>query len=101
MSLHTTLHRFLDILTIEIEDLENDLIDLIQLAQQRLQRREITNYVFLENRSLLLNELACLKTVVSTLRGLDTSRYVDIKDMVADVEQRIHKHSLDLSLIHI
>lgn len=91
MSLRKELHRFLDILLIEIEDLENDLLDLIQVATERLQRHEITNYVFLENKGLLLNELACLKSLMTALRDLDTSGYADMKQMVADVEERIRK----------
>lgn len=93
MSLQATLHRFLDILLIEIEDLENDLLDLIQVASERFKRHEITNYVFLENKGLLVNELACLKSVMGGLRHLDTSAYADVKDMVADVERRIRTQS--------
>jgi hypothetical protein len=93
MPLRTALNRFLDILIIEIGDLENDLIDLIQLAQDRLQRHEITNYVFLENKGLLLNEMSCLKTLMDALRPLDTSRYSDVKEMMADLQERIRKRA--------
>ena len=89
MTLRQNLHRFLDLLALEIEDLENDVTDLIQAAKDRLARHEITNYVFLENQGLLLNELSCLKTLMSTLRDLDTSGYADLNELVADLERRI------------
>jgi len=89
MPLSTVLHRFLDILSLEIEDLENDILDLVRLTEDRLERHEITNYVFLANKGVLLNQLACLKTLMSTLRNLDTRGYADVKELVADVERRI------------
>jgi len=89
MPLRMVLNRFLDILTLEIEDLENDILDLVQLAKDRLERHEITNYVFLANKGVLLNQLACLKTLMGTLRSLDTRGYADVKQLVADVERRM------------
>lgn len=89
MSLRQNLHRFLDLLAMEIEDLENDVTDLIEVARNRLARHEITNYVFQENQGLLLNELSCLRSLMGTLRDLDTSRYTDLKELVADLERRI------------
>jgi hypothetical protein len=93
MPLRKLLNRFLDILLIELDGLQNDLIDLIQLEKERLQRHEITNYVFQENKGLMLNEMTCFKTLMGKLRELDTSRYGDVKEMVADVEEQIRKRT--------
>ncbi len=68
------LHKFIGILKVELEDLESDIGDLLEICQRRKDNREITDYVYLENKTLLLNEIAALKSLIHSLDDLDTAK---------------------------
>jgi len=84
------LHRFIGILRIELEDLEQDVGDLLEICQRRKDSREISNYVYMENQSLLLNEIAGIKSLIHSLDEMDTGRFVSAQEMFAEIDRLIH-----------
>ena len=76
-------------LRLEFEDLEADLTALVDIYEKRLESHEITNYVYLENKGLLINELHCLAELLESLNEVDASRYGDVDAMIDDVQGMI------------
>ncbi len=89
------LHRFIGILKIELEDLEEDINDLLELCQKRKNSQEITNYVYLENKSLLLNEIAGIKSLIDNLGNLDTRQFRCQDEMFQEIDGLIHSRTRD------
>jgi hypothetical protein len=83
------LHRFIGILRVELEDLEDDIEDLLEICQRRKDNREITDYVYLENKTLLVNEITALKSLIHSLDGLDTGKFASREEMFEEVERLI------------
>jgi len=57
--------KYLKLLKIELEDLSEDLEIMLDLNSDKKDRREITNYVYMENLSLLQREIACVKDLMT------------------------------------
>ncbi len=91
MPLQALLHKFISLLRIELEELEQDICDLLELWQRRKDSHEITNYVYLENKGLLLNEVGCVKELLGNIAAVDTSRYDSVEQMISDVDNMIDK----------
>jgi hypothetical protein len=84
------LRKFLGILKLELEDLEGDIGDLLEVCQRRKDQREITDYVYMENKTLLLNEIAAIKSLIHSLDDLDTARFATQQQMFQEVDLLIH-----------
>jgi hypothetical protein len=84
------LHRFIGILKIELEDLEEDINDLLELCQKRMNHKEITHYVYLENKSLLLEEIAGIKSLINSLDTLDTKKFESKEEMFREIDRMVH-----------
>jgi hypothetical protein len=82
-------HEFIGFLKVELEDLESDIGDLLEICQRRKDNREITDYVYLENKTLLLNEIAALKSLIHSLDDLDTGKFVSQQEMFKEVDRLI------------
>jgi hypothetical protein len=95
MPLRALLHKFISLLRIELEELEQDIRDLLELWQRRKDSHEITNYVYLENKGLLLNEVSCVKELLDSIASVDTSRYDSVDQMIFDVDAMIAKRIRD------
>jgi hypothetical protein len=91
--MQTRLRKFLEVLRLELEDLEGDLNALVEIYRKRLESHEITNYVYLENKSLLINELHCLANVVESLNEVDATRYGSTQAMIDDVKRMINERA--------
>lgn len=89
------LHKLIGILKVELEDLEGDVDDLLKILQHRKDEKEITNYVYLENRSLLLNEIGAFKSLIHGLDALDTGRFATQEEMFREVDRLIHARTRD------
>jgi hypothetical protein len=87
--MQTRLRKFLNVLRIELEDLEADLAALVEFYKQRKNSHEITNYVYLENKGLLINELRCIANLLDRLAAVDTSKYDTVDAMIDDMERMI------------
>jgi len=80
------LHKLLGFLRVELEDLEGDVTDLLAICQRKKDNREITNYVYMENKGLLLREIAGIKNLVE---GLDTGKFSNRQEMFREIDRRI------------
>ncbi len=91
MPMRKLLHKFISILRLELEDLEDDVCDLIELLEKRKDSREITNYVYLGNKGVLMNDIACIKELLDDIATIDAYKYKSVEVMIEDVETIIEK----------
>ena len=88
--------KYLSILKIELLDLEEDISALIALTEERGLRKEITDYVQMENISLLSSEFSGIRRVLDSIDSLDTSEYTELQDFVDDLRLKL-KDGIDKS----
>ncbi len=81
--------KFLKILKIELEELENELIMFGELHKQREKSGEITTYVFRENMNLIKNEISGIREIVKSVDALVSTRYHSFEEMVEDLDRKI------------
>lgn len=79
--------KYLAILRVELEDLEEDLTVLKNLYDERDRRREITHYTCLENVALVQEEISGIAEMVRDMESIDPSRYSGLEELVADLEE--------------
>ena len=91
------LHKFVSVLRIELEDLEEDIQDLIDICQKRKDSKEITNYVYLENKSLLVSEISGIKELLNSISALDTGNFHSIKEMFQEIDRLIQVRTRECS----
>ena len=93
MPMRALLNRFISIFRIELQDLEEDINDLLEILEKRKDCREITNYVYMGNKCVLLNEIASVKELLDSISTIDAYQYESVEAMIADVgkilDQRI------------
>jgi len=80
--------KFLRILRVELEDLEEDINTLAGLTDKRHQDRAITEYVHMENISLLKQEFAGIKRIVDELDKVELMEEETFPDFLARLKQR-------------
>ncbi|WP_319561175.1 hypothetical protein [Marispirochaeta sp.] len=80
--------KFLRILKVELEDLEEDINTLAGLTDKRRQDRAITEYVHMENISLLKQEFAGIKKIVDELDNVELVEQETFTDFIARLKQR-------------
>jgi len=81
--------KFLKILTIELEDLKEDIELMQDFYQTREQKGEISSYVFKENLTLLKKEQACIENILESLVDLDLTCCMDLDDLVKKIEDHL------------
>lgn len=81
--------KFLKILKVELEELENELVMFGEMHKQREQSGEITTYVFRENMNLIKNEISGLQEIIRSVDGLVSTRYKSFEEMVEDLYRKI------------
>ena len=72
------IEKYTKILKIELEDLEKDLLMMAEIYHQRELKKEITDYVFLENLSLLQSEIAGIDNIIESLEEIDPKDFTTI-----------------------
>lgn len=77
------IEKYTKILKIELEDLEKDLLMMAEIYHQRELKKEITDYVFLENLSLLQSEIAGIDNIIESLEEIDPSQFASIEGFAA------------------
>lgn len=80
--------KFFKICVIEIEDLIDDVTHLIDSHRRRMEKGEITDYVFRENVALLSAEKIALGHFLKVLGEFDTAEYGDINALASGIEKR-------------
>ena len=83
--------KFLRILKIELEDLEEDINTLAELTEERRRQHAISEYVSLENISLLKQEFAGLKEVVDTLGRVERIGDESFDDFIQRLKKQIRE----------
>ena len=83
--------KYLDILRIEAEDLVEDIEALLDENENRKEKEEITNYVFLNNRAILQREKSGMKRVVQFIDTIKPREYSDLDEMIHDIEERLRE----------
>jgi len=85
MPMRALLNRFISIFRIELHDLKEDISDLLEILEKRKDRQEITNYVYMGNKGVLLNEIACVEELLDSISTIDAYQYDSVEAMIADV----------------
>jgi predicted transcriptional regulator len=81
--------KFLRILKIELEDLEEDISTLAELTEERRQQHAITEYVSMENISLLRQEFSGIKAVVDRLDNMQLDTSQSFQEFVDSLKRQI------------
>ncbi len=70
--------KFLSMLIVELDDLEDNIAALMKTSEERFNRHEITGYVWTENRALLQREINLLEMIKKEVRRLEPSEFSGI-----------------------
>ncbi|RPJ06013.1 MAG: hypothetical protein EHM28_10940 [Spirochaetaceae bacterium] len=79
--------KLLKLLTIELEDLVEDVEQLLSAHEKRLASGEITNYVYQENAAVLKNEISCINEFMKEIPGFDLSRVADEMELAEWIKE--------------
>jgi len=91
------LNKFISIFRIELKDLEEDIKDLLEILEKRKISQEITNYVYMGNKGVLLNEISCVHELLNELSTIDAYRYENVDALIADVRKKLDTRIADCS----
>jgi hypothetical protein len=91
MPQRAALNKFIDIFRVELKDLEEDINDLLEILEQRKVSHEITNYVYMENKGVLLNEISCVHELLDQLSAIDAYRYESVEAMIGDIREMLDR----------
>ena len=92
MPIRAALNKFISIFRIELQDLEADINDLLEILEKRKDGHEITNYVYMGNKGVLLNEISCVEELLDGIGTIDACRYESVEAMISDVKKMLdHK----------
>ena len=81
------LNKYLKVLRIELEDMEEDLSIMRELYGQRERRDEITEYVFLENVSLLKSVISGIEVLNRSIDDIPRDEFADLDELVDYVDR--------------
>ena len=95
MPMRATLNKFINIFRIELKDLEEDINDLLEILEKRRDSQEITNYVYMENKATLLNEISCVHELLDSMSAIDAYQYESVQAMIADVKKMLDQRIQD------
>jgi hypothetical protein len=80
----------------EVEDSIEGLERLSQTLRERLNKEEITNYVYNENEALVYQEIFGLKTLLPVFDGIDKDEYPDVQALAGAVGELLKKKAEEL-----
>jgi len=83
------------ILKIELEDIEEDIQTLLDLASQRKKEGQITNYVFFHNVALFKNEISGINNFIQCLDTLDPGAYENLDALIAVIDDLYKQRTKD------
>lgn len=87
------LGKYLKVLKIELEDLEEDLKLLNDVYSQQEKRDEITDYVFLENVSLVQSEISGIEHIIQSLDDITIEGFSSFDDFVEYIDANFRKQT--------
>ena len=97
MPQRAALNKFISIFRIELKDLEDDINDLLEILEKRKNNQEITNYVYMGNKGILLSEISCVHELLDELSTIDAYHYESVDAMIADVRKKLDTRITDCS----
>ena len=97
MPQRAALNKFISIFRIELKDLEDDINDLLEILEKRKNNQEITNYVYMGNKGILLSEISCVHELLDHLSTVDAYRYESVEAMFEDVKDKLDARIADCS----
>jgi hypothetical protein len=97
MPQRAALNKFINIFKIELADLEDDISDLLEVLEQRRHSQEITDYVYMGNKGVLLNQITCVRELLDTLATIDPYRYETVEAVVTAVRDMLDQRIRDCS----
>ena len=89
MPMRALLNKFISIFRIELQDLKEDINDLLEILEKRKDSQEITNYVYMGNKGVLLNEISSVEELLDSISAIDAYQYESVEDMSADIRLMI------------
>jgi hypothetical protein len=97
MPTRAALDKFISIFRIELKDLEEDIKDLLRILEQRKFGHQITNYVYMENKGLLLHEISCVRDLLDQLSNVDACQYESVEALIANIREKLDSRISDCS----
>lgn len=82
------LKKYLKILIIEFEESMEYLEYLLEMHRIRYENEEITHYVYLENVTVLKNELSGIKNCLKTFEILKADDFEDLESLITYLEKQ-------------
>ena len=92
--------KYLGFLKIEFEDLEKDFETMKETCEERERKREITEYVCLENLCVLQRVFTSVKQIVDSLDQIFIERYKNLDEMIVDVDSMFRKKLKQMDFIN-
>lgn len=89
VGMNKPIKAYMAILKVELDDLEEDLKLLMEQAQERYEKGEITNYVYLENLAVFKQELFGVDGIARRFEKNDPSRYSNLDELIADLKEEL------------
>ncbi|UCF99026.1 MAG: hypothetical protein JSV89_05675 [Spirochaetaceae bacterium] len=89
------MNKFISIFKIELQDLEEDINDLLEVQEKRKDSQEITNYVYMGNKGILLNEISAVRELLDSISTIDAYQYESVEAMIADVKRMLDQRIKD------
>jgi hypothetical protein len=77
--------KLLKIFRVELEECEKTVLDLMEYYAKRFNERDITSYVWQENKALLQMELSCLAALEKDLGNWDAGNETDLAKVLDEV----------------
>ena len=87
--------KYMKVLKIELEDLTEDLLVMAEIYHQRELKGEITDYVFLENLTLLQSEISGIDNILEFMDDFVPDKYSNIDEFVEALDSAFRTKSED------
>jgi len=83
------IRKFLAILAVEFEDMQEGMDMLLELAEERFKRHELTGYVWTENSALLKREKSVIKMLSDRIAVLKPDDFTTLDESLVEVRRII------------
>jgi recombination DNA repair RAD52 pathway protein len=92
--------KFLKVLIVELEDLDEDIKMLIEECKDKHSHEEISNYVYLENIAVLQNELFGVEGFIEDIRSINIDDFETVENLIDDLLKQIKERVREKGLVH-
>lgn len=85
------LKNFLKILSVELDDLREDIELMIKDNKRKNENGKITNYVFMENTALFQNEIHAIGAFHKIIDQTDINKFSSLDELVANIKDKFRE----------